>query len=97
MRSDKKLNFWNCMAFLPSTFQHLYFWKVPLHFLEIWTKLYPVWKREKEKWVRKTPTLTNLKEQIYTHSKEDIFSHRSMLIAKNSDKFKNSVFVIVGN
>ena len=65
MHSDKKIFFfWNCMAFLPSTFQRVYFWKVPLHFLEIWSKLYPVCKREKKGWVRKTQILTNLKAPI---------------------------------
>ena len=72
MRSDKKLFifffffffFCNCMEFLPSTFQRLCLWKIPLHFLEIWSKLYPVWKVTKEGWVRKTQILTNLKRQI---------------------------------
>ena len=49
------------MAFLPSAFQCLYLWKIPLHFLAIWSKLYPVWKCEKEGWVRKTQILTNFK------------------------------------
>ena len=61
MRSDKFIFGGNCMIFLPSTFQCLCFWKVPQHFLEIWLKLCPVWKREKEGWVRKTQILTNLK------------------------------------
>ena len=56
--------FCNCMEFLPSTFQRLCLWKIPLHFLEIWSKLYPVWKVAKEGWVRKTQILTNLKRQI---------------------------------
>ena len=77
------------MAFLPSTFQRLCLWKIPLHFLEIWLKLYPVWKREKEGWVRKTQILMNLKRQIA--------ANRPMQIAKNSDQFEKSAFEIVGN
>ena len=75
--------------------------KYTFAFLEIWSKLYPVWKLEKEGWVRKTQILTNLKSdkllRSYAYWKVDIFSYRPMQIAKNSDQFENSAFVIVGN
>ena len=59
MRSDKKLK---CLELHGiSTFQCLCLWKVLMHFLEIWSKYYPVWKREKEGWVLKTQIIKNLK------------------------------------
>ena len=99
MRRDKDLHFWNCWACIPCIFQRLCLWKVPLQLLEIWSKLYCVWKHEKEGWVWKTTILTNFKAvncwEVPPNDKW-IYMYFPTNTCKSSGQFENSVFVIVG-